>query len=444
MARDSKLEFSSGFRDVIIDKDDGMRRKLLFYSLAGFFIFSAVAEPALGEDFTRKDHMLSEMITTGNSAADTSSKISNRITIFMCGDVMTGRGIDQVLPHPGDPLIHEPYMKSAGGYVKIAEEVNGPIQQPVSFSYIWGEALEELDRSAPEVRIINLETSITKSNDYWKGKGINYRMHPENIPCLTAARIDVCSLANNHVLDWGYPGLVETLESLKKANLKTAGAGRNLREAETPAIVNIGGNRRVIVFSFGLTTSGIPLNWAATESRSGVNLLRDLDDNTLNYIHQNVREVKRKSDIVVASIHWGSNWGYDIPRKQTIFAHRLIDEAGVDIIHGHSSHHVRAIEVYMDKLILYGCGDFLNDYEGIGGYEEFRADLALMYFATVEPATGKVLDLQMTPTQIRRFKVNRATRVDTLWLRDTLNREGAKFGTRVKLTRDNRLTLQWE
>jgi poly-gamma-glutamate synthesis protein (capsule biosynthesis protein) len=269
-------------------------------------------------------------------------------------------------------------------------------------------------------------------------------MHPKNIPSLTAARIDVWSLANNHVLDWGYPGLVETLESLKKANLKTAGAGRNLREAEAPAIVNIGGNRRVIVFSFGLTTSGIPLNWAAEENRPGVNLLRDLGDNTLNSIHQNVSDVKRKGDIVVASIHWGSNWGYDIPREQTLLAHRLIDEAGVDIIHGHSSHHVKAIEVYKDRLILYGCGDFLNDYEGISGYEEFRADLSLMYFATVEPSTGKLLGLQMTPTQIRRFKVIRASKVDTLWLKDTLNREGTAFGTQVKVREDNRLTLQWD
>ncbi len=145
MARDSKLEFSSGFRDVIIDKDNGMRLKFLIYSLAGFLLCTAMAGTAFGQEPTRKDHMLSEMITTGNSAAGASSKISNRITIFMCGDVMTGRGVDQVLPNPGEPLIHEPYMQSAGGYVKIAEEVNGPIQQPVSFSYIWGDALEELD-----------------------------------------------------------------------------------------------------------------------------------------------------------------------------------------------------------------------------------------------------------------------------------------------------------
>jgi len=62
-----------------------------------------------------------------------------------------GRGIDQILPHPGDPLIHEPYMRSAKGYVEIAEKANGPIQQPVSFSYIWGDALEELERAAPNL-----------------------------------------------------------------------------------------------------------------------------------------------------------------------------------------------------------------------------------------------------------------------------------------------------
>jgi hypothetical protein len=111
-----------------------MRRKLLFYSLAGFFIFSAVAEPALGEEFTRKDHMLSEIPASGNSAADKTSKNTNWITIFMCGDVMSGRGIDQVLPHPSDPIIYESYMKSARGYVKIAEKVNCPIDYPRKLS----------------------------------------------------------------------------------------------------------------------------------------------------------------------------------------------------------------------------------------------------------------------------------------------------------------------
>ena len=187
------------------------------------------------------------------------------ITLFMCGDIMTGRGIDQILPHPNDPRIYEPYMKDATGYVEIAESVNGPIQIPVKYSYIWGEALEELEQVDPDLRIINLETSITASNDYWKGKGINYRMHPENIQCLTAARIDYCSLGNNHVIDWGYSGLKETLETLKKVNIQYAGAGQNLKEAETPAVMNISGKWRVLIFSYGSPTSGIPITIGAPQ-----------------------------------------------------------------------------------------------------------------------------------------------------------------------------------
>ena len=164
---------------------------------------------------------------------------------------------------------------------------------------------------------------------------------------------------------------------------------------------------------------------------------------SVRHIQKKIQEVKRAGDIAVVSIHWGGNWGYDISRMQTRFAHRLIDDGGADIIHGHSSHHVKAIEVYKGRLILYGCGDFLNDYEGISGYEEFRGDLSLMYFATVNSANGKLVSLQMTPTRIRRFKVKRASSAAALWLMNTLNRECASFGTLVKLGRANRLTLHW-
>jgi poly-gamma-glutamate synthesis protein (capsule biosynthesis protein) len=372
------------------------------------------------------------------------SRSIDPVTLFMCGDVMTGRGIDQILPHPSDPAIHEGYMKDARGYVEIAEKVNGPIPRSVTPGYIWGDALDELEKAAPDARIINLETSVTKSDDYLKGKGIHYRMHPENIDCITAAKIDVCSLANNHVLDWGYVGLKETLETLKKARIRGVGAGMNVNEAESPAMIEIEGKGRVIVLAYGSPTSGVPLNWAASEKRPGVNLLRNFSDDAFQRIRKKVQEVKQERDIVVVSIHWGSNWGYHVPQEEIDFAHQLIDKAGVDIIHGHSSHHVKGIEVYRDRLILYGCGDFLNDYEGIGGYEYYRDDLGLMYFASMDPSTGKLLRLEMTPTQIKYFKINRPSREDALWLANTLNREGEKFGTRVKLNEDNRLTLFWD
>jgi poly-gamma-glutamate synthesis protein (capsule biosynthesis protein) len=122
----------------------------------------------------------------------------------------------------------------------------------------------------------------------------------------------------------------------------------------------------------------------------------------------------------------------------------LVDEAGVDIVHGHSSHHAKGIEVYQDRLILYGCGDFLNDYEGIEGHEYFRGDLGLMYFASTDPATGRFVGLQMTPMRIKHFKVNKASRDEARWLADVLNREGKRLGTTVTLNENNILTLQWK
>jgi len=208
--------------------------------------------------------------------------------------------------------------------------------------------------------------------------------------------------------------------------------------------MEVGARGRVVLFSFGSPTSGIPLDWVASEGRPGVNLLQDFSDRTVRAIGDSIESVKQEGDIIIASIHWGGNWGYEIPREHTAFAHRLIDQAGVDLIHGHSSHHVIGLEVYKGKLILYGCGDFLNDYEGITGYKLFRGDLALMYFPSVNPLNGNLFSLHMTPTQMRNFKVNRASRKDALWLRDMLNREGKKFETGIEIDEDNTLTLTWK
>ena len=131
-------------------------------------------------------------------------------TLFLCGDVMTGRGVDQIMPHPGNPQLREAYITEATGYVALAEAVNGPIPRPVDPAWPWGDALALLDGLAPDVRLINLETSVTVSGEFAPGKAVHYRMSPANIACLTVARPDVCALANNHVLDFGQNGLAET------------------------------------------------------------------------------------------------------------------------------------------------------------------------------------------------------------------------------------------
>jgi len=355
---------------------------------------------------------------------------------------MTGRGLDQIMPHPSSPQLFEPYVTSALEYVRLAEQINGRIRRPVEFDYVWGDALTELNARRPDLRIINLETSVTTSDDP-EPKGINYRMNPANIACLLAADIDCCVLANNHVLDWGQRGLLETLDTLERSGLGYTGAGRDRETASAPSILPAPGSRRVLVYAFASENSGVPGTWAATDKQAGVNLLPDLSQSSVDWIADSIRSEKRPGDLVIASIHWGSNWGYAVPREHTTFARRLIDEAAIDMVHGHSSHHPRPIEVYRGKLILYGCGDFLNDYEGIEGYEQFRDDLVLMYFAGVHPMTGELQNLEMTPMQIKNFRLNRANDTDAGWLAGILDSLSRPFGTSVRLTADNQLRASW-
>src|SRR5437899_10430520 len=269
------------------------------------------------------------------------------IRLFLCGDAMTGRGIDQALPHPVSPVLYEPYVRDAREYVDLAEKANGPIRRPVTFDYIWGDVLQELERAEVNLRIINLETAITSAETPWRGKGIHYRMHPRNIGCLSAARI-----ANQ------------------------------------------------------------------------------------------MREFQQPCDLLVASIHWGSNWGYDIPPQQIAFAHRLV-EGGVAIVHGHSSHHVKAIEVFKGRLILYGCGDFITDYEGISGYESFRGHLALMYLVDLDSRSGELLSVRLVPMQMRRFRLEQTSAADARWLCNLLEQLGESFGISAEPDGDNSLILEW-
>ncbi len=366
------------------------------------------------------------------------------VSLFLCGDVMTGRGIDQILPHPGNPRLHESHVKDARLYVELAEQAGGAIPGPVDFAYPWGDALAVLDRFKPDARIINLETSITTSDLPWPAKGIHYRMHPRNTPCLGEARIDACVLANNHVLDWGRQGLNETLACLDRAGIAHAGAGRDAAGCEKPAVIPLGLGRRILVFAFGHESSGIPPDWSPGKERAGVNLAADFSGETVRLIAAQIAAVKRPGDLVLVSVHWGSNWGYAIPGEHRAFARQLIDRAGADIVHGHSSHHPRAIEVYQDKPILYGCGDFLNDYEGIGGRAEFRGELALMYFVTSDPATGRLRRLEMVPMRIHRLQSRHAPPPDARWLQATMDRECRRFGGRVEAAADGRLVLRWK
>ena len=191
---------------------------------------------------------------------------SHSIKLFLCGDVMIGRGVDQILPHPSKPHLFEPYVRSALDYVEIAEQLHGPIRRPVDFAYIWGDALAELERARPDARIINLETAITTAEDAWPGKGIHYRMHPANAatlcrrenrllhPCeQSCSRLGICgaggdarhSAASGHSHRWR-----RSRRGRSRRTGNDRAAGRNphscvcVRHARAPACRGIGPRAR--------------------------------------------------------------------------------------------------------------------------------------------------------------------------------------------------------
>ncbi len=359
--------------------------------------------------------------------------------LFLCGDVMTGRGIDQLLSHPGNPALREPFVRSARTYLRLAQERSGPIVMPVPDDYVWGEALARLERERPAARIVNLETAITAGGRPEVDKGIHYRMHPDNTGCLTAAALDLCVLANNHVLDWGEEGLLDTLAVLRRAGIATAGAGADLEEASAPALLATRAGR-LLVYALGFPDSGIPYRWAAGPSGPGLWLAIDADQ-ALDRLRRSIAAQRRPGDRVILSLHWGPNWGYRVARQHRDFAHAAIG-AGVDLIHGHSSHHPVGMEVWRGRLVLYGCGDFINDYEGIAGHEQYRPWLRLMYLPELA-ADGSLLALRMFPFRSRRLRLEAAGPGEAHWLARRLDTACAALGGARVTVRGDQLRLQW-
>jgi poly-gamma-glutamate capsule biosynthesis protein CapA/YwtB (metallophosphatase superfamily) len=379
-------------------------------------------------------------VAAGAASGDSGGVGYGVVTVFVCGDVMAGRGLDQVLPHPGDPELREAHARDARAYVDLAERAHGRIPRPVGFGWPWGDALAMLEDIAPDVRVLNLETSITARGEFAPGKAVHYRMSPGNVGCLTAARPDACALANNHVLDFGRRGLADTVQVLASAGLRAVGAGPGREAARRPAAVPVRGGRAVIV-SCGTASAGIPPGWAAGPGRPGVNLLPDLSPATADDVIGQVQAPRRPGDIAIVSIHWGSNWGYRVDPDQVRFARRLID-GGVDLVHGHSCHHPRPIEVYRGKLILYGCGDCIDDYEGVTGHQAYRPDLRLLYFASLDSGTGQLAALRMAPMQARKMRLRQAPAADRQRLTALLDRISQGFGSRIDLRPDGMLALR--
>lgn len=224
-------------------------------------------------------------------------------------------------------------------------------------AHIWGDMGPQLRKA--DLTVANLECVLATSGQPFEPRRTYYfRADPDLAgAALLAAGIDVVSLANNHVLDYGPDALQETLKRLDDLKIHHAGAGVRLGEASAPGFLQVG-DVRMAFFS----AADHFADYAAEPGKPGIHLIaidaRDTENDPLWTAVQNARA---KADLVIYSLHWGPNLRQHPTEEFVAFAHRLID-AGVDIVHGHSAHVFQGIEWYRQGLILYDTGDLMDDY----------------------------------------------------------------------------------
>lgn len=332
-------------------------------------------------------------------------------------------------------------------------------------TYLWGDYRKLILKPPPDLRLMNLETALTRTidnNDIPWGKGINYHFHLSNFEGVMKGYRGVChlcegdttcscqpspvcvTLANNHIMDYGKRAFEEeTLPYLtsyahQHHTTKFAGAGTNIREASRPAHWTLSvppaddatmeQNQKqrtttdVYVIAAGSGDSGVSINWAATLDSAGVFWLPRLDsmnavDDSIEMLKQwmawhaiDTASLETTNSIVILSIHWGPNWAYryhgDNQKFRREFAHKCIDECGVDAIYGHSSHHIRGLEKYNGKLIIYGAGDLINDYEGFANAgDEKYCEFGALFLADIRTDTKELHRLTLVPTIMNRLQL---------------------------------------
>ena len=292
------------------------------------------------------------------------------------GDLMLGRAIDQIRPIHNPPAFGKPDARHPEVMLHWAEQRGVSIPRDVAPGYFWGQLLPELQSAAIDFTLFNLETAVTTEST-WADKTYNFRMHPAGLDVLQAAGVHCVSLANNHGLDFGVRGLVDTIDALRAQQIGHAGAGLDPVQASAPAVHPLPGGTRLLLFAFACLDSGCRPADQALPHRPGIQLLPELRHDSepaavqqaLERVRQCIDTYRCPGDFVVLSLHWGRNWPDQIPEAHRQFAWRCVDDLGVNLIHGHSAHVPLPGEVRQGSVILYGCGDVLNDYEG-------RLDLA--------------------------------------------------------------------
>ncbi len=316
--------------------------------------------------------------------------------IALAGDVMLGRGVDEVV-------------------------IRNPASSPEA---IWGDVLPVMQ--AADYRLINLECVISARGRPWHPftKAFHFRAHPRAIEFLQAAKIDCVTLANNHVLDYGADALLDCLALLDRAGIARCGAGSNLNEASAPVWLHSPQGRLAVV----AVTDNEP-DWEAGPENPGVHFIaydrRGLLAPHRTRLTEVLARARERADFVIVSAHVGPNWGAPSAAMRAL-AQEVVS-LGADLYWGHSNHTPQGIELFHGRVILYSAGDFIDDY---AVDPEERNDLSFLF--TVDVERSRATHVRLYPVRIEDFGVRLARGNEAELVSSRMQTKCAHFGTVVE------------
>lgn len=232
---------------------------------------------------------------------------------------------------------------------------------------------------------------------------------------MKANGIDGVTLANNHVLDYGYEALVDTIDNLDTYGISHAGAGKNKDQALKGTVFERDG-KKIGLLSFSSVVPDVA--WYASKNRPG---LVGAYDPHLDEVMKRIESFKKDLDFLIIGVHWGVELS-DSPRDREIRVARQMLDAGGDIIMGHHPHVVQGVEVYKDKLIFYSLGNFI--------FGSRREETSNTMIAQIDLGQEGIEEVRVIPLKIEGGKPSKVSPASSLERLDYLNSLSKRFNTK--------------
>ncbi len=296
------------------------------------------SESTYSADDIQTDKSLTEGKTNNDTNIDETMTDSETSTSLETSEIVDTHPYDFTICFAGDINLDENW----GTTLYMDNQPNG-IRDCISEELL-------LHMQEADIMCLNNEFTYSTRGEKLAGKLYHFRANPGRVSVLNEMGVDIVKLANNHAYDYGEQAMLDTMDTLKGAGIQYIGAGSNLKEAMTPTYVELDG--KTVAFVAASRAEKNIKTPQATETTAGI--LRCYET---ELFVETIKEAKDNADFVLAYVHWGTEYSYELEDVQITSGKEYLD-AGADVVIGAHSHCLQGMEYYDNKPIIYSLGNY--------------------------------------------------------------------------------------